>query len=87
MPWISNRSSAAITVSVSTKTGGSAREYTMFANTLEGWNTNYWGRKGDEDVTVRFQNGKTKNFSVGKDKYVLVHEDSIIMMDCEAIWV
>jgi hypothetical protein len=85
MPWFSNRSSGSITVCISAKTNGSSSEYMLLPNTLEMWDTNHWSRKGDETATVKLTNGKSKQFTVKKDQYVLVHEDTIVLLNGEAI--
>lgn len=85
MVWISNQSSATIIVSITDKTGGDSSEYNVFSKPFESWPANHWSRGGDETATVKYTNGKTFKFTVGKDKFVNVYEDAVVLFDSEAI--
>ena len=86
MVWISNQTSATITVSISNKTGGNDSDYSVPPKGFEGWSPNHWQRRDVETAKIRVvESQKTFEFNVGKDKFVNVYKDSVVMWDSEAI--
>ena len=85
MVWVSNLSNAAITVTITNKTGGSASNYTVqpFISAgptgiqikNESWGNNHWSRSGAE--TLKFTiNGTEKSFQVNPDDHVTFYVDT-----------
>jgi hypothetical protein len=85
MVWFTNRSSGSVGVTITNKSGGSDSDYMLLPNTLEMRTTNHWNRKGDEEATIRLANGKNKQFKIKKDQYVIVYEDTIVLMEGQEI--
>ena len=83
MVWVSNQSSGAIVVSITNKTGGDNREFTLPTKSLEVWVNNHWQRNSDETATVKLSTGKVVEFTIGKDSFVNIYDDSVVMWDCK----
>ncbi|KXN87995.1 hypothetical protein AN958_07845, partial [Leucoagaricus sp. SymC.cos] len=88
MVWVSNRSPAAITVSITNTTGGSASDYTVSPSVSLGpagdafkgvkketRDNNYWVRRGAETLKVEI-GGKELSFRVQKDDHVIFYADA-----------
>ena len=88
MVWVSNRSSDAITVSITTTSGGSNVTFTVYPSVSlgpaagvftdvkqESTGDNLWGRNGPETLTVTI-GGNVKSFPVQKDDHVTFYSDA-----------
>ena len=88
MVWVSNRSTAAITVSITSTTGGSSASYTVYPSVSLGaaanifkdvkeetCGGNFWQRGGPETLKVTI-GGKEKSFQVQKDDHVTFYSDA-----------
>ena len=88
MVWVSNRSSDAITVSITTTSGGSNATFTVYPSVSlgpaadvftdvkqESTGDNLWGRNGPETLTVTI-GGNVKSFPVQKDDHVTFYSDA-----------
>jgi len=78
MVWVSNQSSATITVQITNTSGGSANTFTIYPKQNETVPLNHWGRKGPEVATIKLASGKSREIDVGKDSYVKVFDDAIL---------
>ena len=84
MPWVSNRSSVDITVSITNTSGGSAASFkiqpailymTATPTAAECSGRNYWTRKAAETITVTMA-GSTHCFTVQANDHVNIYTDS-----------
>ena len=78
MVWVSNQSSAIVTVQVTNKTGGSAGEYTLDPKANETYSKNHWNRGGAELLTVTYSTARKKQFNVEKEDHVAIYDDAVI---------
>ena len=85
MVWVSNQSSGTIVVSITNNSGGDEHDFTIFSRELENRQTNNWTRGGNETMKLRMPNGNKKSLTVGKDNYVIVHDDAVLLMNCSEI--
>jgi len=89
MPWISNRTGADISVSITNTSGGSASSFnvkpailyqTIVSVAPECSSRNYWSRKAAETLTVTIAGstieGSTHTFTVQPDDHVNIYTDS-----------
>jgi len=84
MPWISNRSGADISVSITNTSGGSHSSFnvkpaimyqTIVAAAPECSSRNYWSRKAAETLTVTTPSS-TQTFTVQPNDHVNIYADS-----------
>jgi len=79
MVWVSNQSSVDIRVHITNNTGGSACTFTIYPKQIETWRFNCWTRDGNETATIELASGKTTEIEVGKDAYLKVFNDTLLM--------
>lgn len=80
MVWVSNHTSATITISITNQSGGSASVYKVDPAISYGFaipersNNNWWSRSGQETLTAHV-GAKEVKFTVAKDDHVTFYED------------
>jgi hypothetical protein len=76
MVWVSNYSSVSIVVSVTTTSGGNGSNFTIDPKKNETWSQNHWARSGAETITITWDGGNKKSFTIQKEDRVLVWDDA-----------
>lgn len=82
MVWVSNRSSQAIKVTITSTTGGDGSTFEVVPEPLlvETWGQNHWSRGGAETATVVFEKSGTKfQTTLNALDVLLVYSDTYIV--------
>ena len=78
MVWVSNQSSVAITVQITSNTGGSADTFTIYPKQNETRELNQWPRGGKETAKINLASGKYTEIEVGENAYLKVFDDTLL---------